>query len=459
MKLESNLQVIRPLGSSERLYWLYDQIICRNFSIIVETKETISTELLRSAISTTISNYLLLQAKIKTGTGNQLIFVKVPVEEAVSNIIIIDDSSLSVNEQVLKEINTQFDILSFPLMRSCIVRASEETKELTSIIFTFHHSMTDAIGAVDLVKKIMAHLISTRFDTFVESPNDSPVPLYAAQESFFPSKFQGFGLLRSLTKGIVARRKIAKRARRADHLVPVGKLNIQRELDLIRLEFNVSQTEMMLKSCRENRVTLNGFLCASLLLSVIEEFEVVIENNKRNIAIPIVTAINMRRVLKESTQLKNMPGMFASILETTHVLNPSTNIWELARDISESVKANLDRGSAHVFLKLLSLVKRKLTPDKKGINFVTRLMSKGTYGPFVTNLGVIDPPQMPHENMITSMSFITAPVANFPILWAASSWAGKLSINIPYDISVIQKEKAKRIVGNMKQLLIKGMNI
>lgn len=151
--------------------------------------------------------------------------------------------------------------------------------------------------------------------------------------------------------------------------------------------------------------------------------------------------------------------MFASILETTHVLNPYTDLWELARDISESVKASLERGSAHIFLKILSLLKRKLSPDEKSKNYVTRLMSKGTYGPFVTNLGVIDPPQMPHENLITSMSFVTAPVANFPILWAASSWAGKLSINIPYDISVIQKEKANRIVENMKQRLMKAMDM
>ena len=43
--------------------------------------------------------------------------------------------------------------------------------------------------------------------------------------------------------------------------------------------------------------------------------------------------------------------------------------------------------------------------------------------------------------------------------WAASSWIGKLSINISYDISVIQKEKANRIAEKMKQRLMKAMDM
>ena len=178
MKSESNFQVIRPLGSSERLYWLYDQIICRNFSIIIEITETISTESLKSAISMTISNHSLLRAKLKAGPGNQLDFVMVSADEAIDNIIIIDDSSLSVDEQVLKEINTQFDLHSSPLMRSCIIRTSKETVEMTSIIFTFHHSMTDAIGAVYFVRKILEHILPTQPDTSVTTKSSRLFPRF-----------------------------------------------------------------------------------------------------------------------------------------------------------------------------------------------------------------------------------------------------------------------------------------
>jgi hypothetical protein len=135
-------------------------------------------------------------------------------------------------------------------------------------------------------------------------------------------------------KGLFARRVLAKKANR---LVPVGKLNIQRELDMIQLEYDASQTEMMLESCCQNKVTFNGFLCACFLLSVIEEFETADENGKKDIALPMVTAVNMRRFLKEPARFKNAPGMFASILETTHVLNNSTDIWDLARDINNGI--------------------------------------------------------------------------------------------------------------------------
>jgi hypothetical protein len=54
------------------------------------------------------------------------------------------------------------------------------------------------------------------------------------------------------------------------------------------------------------------------------------------------------------------------------------------------------------------------------------------------------------------MSFVTAPAVNFPILWAASSWTGKLSVNMSYDISAIDQEKANRIVKKMNQQFIKA---
>ena len=48
----------------------------------------------------------------------------------------------------------------------------------------------------------MEHLIPAQADTFAESADESLLPIHEAQESFFPSKFKGFGLLRHLIKGI-----------------------------------------------------------------------------------------------------------------------------------------------------------------------------------------------------------------------------------------------------------------
>ena len=454
MHSRSNLNLIRPLGTSERFYWIYDQIICRNFSIIVEIDLHIPPELIKSAISKVISDHPLLRAKIMAGPGNHLDFAMITVEEAI-NSFIIDQSSTPVNDQVLKEIKTQFQPESFPLMRTCIVNTSEKK---SSIIFTFHHSVTDAIGGVYLVRKILENILrgsEYEPDTFIESHNT----ISDAQESLFPSKYQGWRLLFRLGKGLATRVIETLQKKGTNQLSPIGKLNLQRRLDIIRLVFDESQTETIIKRCHDNAVSVNALLCAAFLLSIIKEFDTVDKHKKMDIELPLVSAVNMRRFLREPPIPENVPGMFASILETTHVLNNFTNLWDLARDINSSITATLERGSAHIFLKILSLLKTWLTPDENGKNRVFRLMSSGSYGPFVTNLGVVDPPRTTYENPVMSLSFVTAPVANFPLLLATNSWAGRLFINITIDINVVDQKRAQRIADNMTQRLMKIMQM
>ncbi|MFH2012609.1 MAG: condensation domain-containing protein [Pseudomonadota bacterium] len=450
MNSGSNLNLIRPLGTSERFYWIYDQIICRNFSIIVEIDMHIPMKLIRSAISKVISNHPLLRAKIVTGPGNHLDFAMVTVEEAI-NSIIINQSSSSVNDQVLKEINTQFQPESFPLMRTCIVKTSEEK---ASIVFTFHHSVTDAIGGIFFVRKILEYVLrgsAANPDTLI----DSNTTISAAQESLFPSKYQGWRLLFRLANGLAYRVIETSRKKETNELSPIGKLNLQRKLGIIRLVFDESKTESIVKRCHDKEVTVNAALCSSFLLSIIEEFDTVDKNGLNDVGVPLVSAINMRRFLKNPTNPKNIPGMFASILESTHIYDSSTNLWELARDINKGITDNLALGRAHTFLKILSLLKRALTPDENGKKRVLRLMSSGTYGPFVTNLGVVDPPRTTFEKPVMSLSFATAPVANFPLLLAENSWAGRLFINMTIDINVIDQKRAQRIADNMMQKLMK----
>jgi hypothetical protein len=50
MPSKSQGRFLRPLGASERIYWLYDQVACTNFSIIAEIDRRIEPESLISAI-------------------------------------------------------------------------------------------------------------------------------------------------------------------------------------------------------------------------------------------------------------------------------------------------------------------------------------------------------------------------------------------------------------------------
>jgi hypothetical protein len=440
---------LRPLGTSERFYWIYDQLACTNFSIIAEIDGTISPESLKSAIARAIVIHPVLRIKVNTGPGNRLDFASVTEKEAIDHIDVKAISTSSVNRQLLQEMDTQFKPGSFPMMRCRMIHGTP--KGGFTIIFTFHHSMTDATGGVFLVRKILAYLSSPSSVQAVDVPdgcdNNSIID---AQESLYPTRYQGWRILFSLVRGIGGK---CTEALQRGRLPAIGKSAAHRQLDIIRFSFDEKQTEALIQECRTEKTTVHGFLCSSLLLAVREEFAVG-DRDGKDIALTLITAVNMRQWLAKNIFPENAPGMLASMVPMTHRVKACMNPWDLARGVNKQLAASLDSGAAHMLWKRMP--SRWITPDMNGTRRIFRLLSVGPKGPIVTNLGAITPPQTAAETPVRSLSFTIGPAAYFPLCITANSWAGKLFVNCTFDGAVIDRRLAEGVMSRTKQRLLVG---
>jgi hypothetical protein len=224
-------------------------------------------------------------------------------------------------------------------------------------------------------------------------------------------------------------------------------------LDIIRFSFDEKQTELMIHACRTEKTTVHGFLCSSLLLAIREEF-VVGNLDGKDISLTLITAVNMRQWLAKDILPENSPGMFASMVPTTHRVKGFMNLWDLARDVNQQLAAELNSGAAHMLWKRMP--SRWITPDMNGAHRIFRLLSIGPKGPIVTNLGAITPPQTAAETPIRSLSFTIGPAAYFPLCITANSWAGKLFVNCTFDGDVIDRRLAEGIMTRIRQRLLVG---
>ena len=443
---------LRPLGTSERFYWIYDLLACTNFSVIAETDGTPSLESLKSAIARTIAIYPALRIKVNAGPGNRLVFASVTEKEAIDHMDVKVISTSSIDRQLLKETDTQFEPGTFPMMRCRVIEGTP--KDGATLLFTFHHSMTDATGGVFLVRKILAYLSSPSSAQAVDGPeecdNDS---ILEAQESLYPTRYLRRRMLFGLLRRIAGKCMDALQRDRLKRPPAIGKSDMLRQLDIIRFGLDEKQTEALIRECRTEITTVHGFLCSCLLLAIREELAAD-DRNDKDISLTVITAVNMRPWLVKNIFPENTPGMFASMIPTTHRVKASMNPWDLTRDVNKQLASGLDSGAAHMLWKMVP--SRWITPDRNGARRIFRLLSAGPKGPIVTNLGAITPPQTAAETPIRSLSFAIGPAAYFPLCMTANSWAGKLFVNSTFDGAVIDRRLMEGVMARMRQRLLVG---
>jgi hypothetical protein len=407
---------------------------------------------LKSATARAIAIHPTLRIKVNTGPKNRLDFASVTEKEAIDHIDVKAISTSSVDRQLLQETDTQFKPGSFPMMRCRLIHGIP--KAGCTIIFTFHHSMTDATGGVFLVRSILAYLFSPSSVQAVDVPdgcdNDS---ILDAQESLYPTRYQGWRILFSLVRGIVGKCIEALQMRRSKRLPVIGKSTAHRQLDIIRFGFDEKQTEALIQACRTKKTTVHGFMCSSLLLAIREEFAAG-DRDGKDIALTLITAVNMRQWLAKNIFPENTPGMFASMIPTTHRVKAFMTPWDLARDINKQLAADLDSGAAHMLWERMP--SRWITPDMKGVRRIFRLLSVGPKGPIVTNLGAITPPQTANETPVRSLTFTIGPAAYFPLCITANSWAVKLFVNCTFDGAVIDRLLVEGVMTRIRQRLLVG---
>jgi len=225
-------------------------------------------------------------------------------------------------------------------------------------------------------------------------------------------------------------------------------------LDIIRLVLDEKQTEALIQACRSEKTTLHGFLCSSLLLAVRKEFDAAGDRDGKDIVLSVISAVDMRRWLAKTIIPENAPGLFASLVPTTHRVKVFVNPWDLACGVNKRLAANLGRGAAHMLWKVLP--SWWITPDMNGARRILRLISAGPKGPIVTNLGAITPPQTVAETPVRSLSFAIGPAVYFPLCVTADSWAGKLFVNCTFDGAVIDRRLAEGIMARIRQRLLVG---
>lgn len=146
-----DINPIRKLGVLETLFSAYSETGAMMFSLVAHFKGSISQMELAEAAERLQAHYALLAAAIGfDGDGGKAFF-----KSSVSITITTNKvEAANWEAEVAGELTTPFDVSAGPLMRLRLLTMPDNGY----LIATFHHTIADGIGAIEIVRDLFAAL-------------------------------------------------------------------------------------------------------------------------------------------------------------------------------------------------------------------------------------------------------------------------------------------------------------
>ena len=348
--------------------------------------------------------------------------IKIPLR------IVFKQSNEQWTEVVLEELNQLID------SKKCLVRAVLITfpdEKLNYFLTTLHHAIADGLSSIQLHSEILTYCQKI-VDGEIEENIASLHPLPDIQE-LMPKSMQGkTASLKSIL--FLLRFKLKLSLHRSETLkfekyVPT-KL---RRCNMVQRKLNKETTTQLIELCRKERTTVQGALCAAMMLAVAREIKT---KNKINLRLSCRSYIDLRKRFEPEVNRENL-GILASAITTLHKLDTNTSFWDLARDVRQQLKVSLE--TEDIFSVVLMFKK-----------IYESLLSRPNEAPVtvgVTNIGRTDIPSDYGSFKLEEISFVPAQAVFGGVFGAAiTTFQDTMILNFMFSEPSISKEKIETLV-------------
>lgn len=235
------------------------------FRVSATLYETVDKDILKSSLDVTIRRFPSIATKLKKG------FFWYYLEQISSSPEIMEENSYPLSRMTNKEIS------------ECAFRVIAYDKRIAFEVF---HSLTDGTGALIFLKTLVAEYISQKYSVTVPSLNGILPRLEEPHEDELEDSFLKYS-------GKVTS---SRRENNAWHLYgtpeQAGFLNLTC--------FKLPLSEVAEKS-KSYKVSVNTFLVACLMDSLLELQKVKVSSFKRRKPIKVLIPVNLRRLFKSNT--------------------------------------------------------------------------------------------------------------------------------------------------------------
>jgi NRPS condensation-like uncharacterized protein len=369
----------RPLGGNELLTWLYGQAHCINCPIVARVRGPLEASSVRRALDALQARHPLLGARV--GWPEQAAEFIFGDAAPIPLRVVAREDETHWQREMDHEFNEPFAADRAPLVRVVLLQGNG----LHELVLTFHHVVGDGYGAIYLMRDLLE---ASAAGLAGGTPQLSPLPLRASLEALLPARLQGMrGWARGLrTIGSMLWEMRRFKTRKLPDEAPgePGK----RRTRVHYVEIPPEAFARIQESCRTERTTLHGALCAALLKAVARRIP---RDGGPGAPVDLgcFSPVSARDMLEPPLSAEEF-GLYTGSVASHHRLTESTSLWELSREVREKVRQAKQLGDILLVGKMQGNMVRKQRALKGS---QLRALEDPFLGAvMVTNLGALDIP-------------------------------------------------------------------
>jgi len=355
-----------------------------NIVTISRIKGEIRKEILRQALDAIQRIHPLLNCRI-VGTLDRLEFTnhgtgKIPL------CVVSQGINDNWQDVVREEANKTID--SSQVLLRCVLIYKQSEINTSYLITTVHHAISDGLSCISLQSEILkCYQIIASGDSIDIDCEPALPPL----EELLPKWMNG---KKGIDKGkwFLLKMKLQMLLHKPETLESEETVPIEsRSCGMSHRFLEKELTQKLIELCRQEKTTVQGALCAAMLLTVANKIS---REKPRSIKVSCRSFVDLRRRLEPPIKHKNM-GFFASFLNSFPQIKPRMSFWDLSRDITNNIELGLKRKD---FFKPLMMFRKIVeyyihNPDESATISVT-------------NIGRVNIPEVYGDLEIEEISFV-----------------------------------------------------
>ncbi len=335
-----------------------------NIVTISRIKGEIRKEILRQALDAIQSIHPLLNCRI-VGTLDRLEFTnhgtgKIPLSVVLQGI---NDNWQDV---VREEANKTID--SSQVLLRCVLIYKQSEINTSYLITTVHHAISDGLSCISLQSEILKCYQKIASGDSIDIDCEPALP---PLEELLPKWMKGKKGIDN-GKWFLLKMKLQMLLHKPEKLESEETVPIEsRSCGMSHRFLEKELTQKLIELCRQEKTTVQGALCAAMLLTVANKIS---REKPRSIKVSCRYFVDLRRRLEPPIKHKNM-GFFASFLTSFHQIKPRMSFWDLSRDITNNIELGLKRKN---FFKPLMMFRKIVeyyihNPDESATISVTNI--------------------------------------------------------------------------------------
>lgn len=307
------VNVCRPLGAGEQIFWLHDQAHPLHFALTAQIKGQFTVHQLQQALNLVQQRHPLLRVRIALDEAEHPWFFE--HSACIPLRVVQRQSEQDWQREVEQEIATPFVWSQAPLVRVVLVHSSDGA-EISELIVTCHHSIADGISATYLIRDILQAMATPT--AFGQSLSVPP----SLEDLVVEKSAETISSLKPILKFKSDAFPVVHRARQNNcSSVSYGSLSPK-------------TTRLLIARCRQEQTSVHAAICAAFLLAVRHQNHS--EQPQRiNCGSPISLRPYLTCVNHEDVSFCIAGG------RTLHLLSSNTNLWDVARSVKNQLNQSM----------------------------------------------------------------------------------------------------------------------